>query len=651
LLAANPIVLFLLTDSVLISLGVCLAIIALLLLAFERFRRELPTVYLINVIALFGVFAHAELVTRVRFNDYVMEDLYQIKGSYYFNRPFLHSRLTDKEFDADYITNKDGFRIGRSQQFDISYKDIDWLVIGDSYTQGAQVQFEELYTSLLYRRFPHKIVANAGISGWGIVDEYEFLQREGIRHKPELVVLQVSNFNDFMKVEPRSFGVSDYLMQYSLFVRFLLQNFKYQNPATLPIGRWAEPFYPDDKSNRRYNVFYSPSSPEKHRDIENFGLYLRKMTESLRRHRIRLVVILLPTKEQVRFRYLEEVVTELRIDPRKLDMDRPNAIIKSLADSLGIELLDLTETFRLSPKEPYFSFDEHLTPYGHVLVADALSKHLIRGPAPEILSQTYRGDRYPSYTPDGTAITYHAPSDGNIDIFLADSAFRTSRRLTFRDIVESHATTGRPYGIAYTEGDAATGRTKVVVSSLSGGPRRTITKGTNFGAIPSFSPDGRLLAFAGWAVDSISGRFTVPRIFIADLESGTQTPVTKAGLEVWRPVFSPNGRALACIGKVGGQYELFITDLSNGTMKQLTSTSYDEWDPAFSPDGTRLVFAARQNGNWDLFVLDLATRKRTQLTFTRGDEWDPVYAPDGRSIVYAGEFGVFRGIYRLPLTQ
>lgn len=277
--------------------------------------------------------------------------------------------------------------------------------------------------------------------------------------------------------------------------------------------------------------------------------------------------------------------------------------------------------------------------------------HLANGPGPNILSQTYRGDRYPAYTPDGAEITYHAPADGNIDIFLADSAFRTSRRLTFRDIVESHATTGPGYLIAYTEGDPETGRTKVVTSSLRGGPRRTITKGNSFGAIPSLSPDGRLVAFAGWGVDSVSGRFTVPRIVIADLESGNQTPITKAGLEVWRPVFSPDGRSLACIGKVSGQYELFMIDLANGTMKRLTSTPYDEWDPTFSPDGSRLVFAAKQNGNWDLFQLELATQKQTQLTFTRGDEWDPVYSPDGRSIVYGGEYGVFRGIYRLPLTQ
>lgn len=650
LLIANPVVLFLLAGSIALAAGVCLAVVMLAQASYAVFGSRLPTVYLLNCLAVGSVFMHGEVLMNFRFSDYVIEDLYWIRDGYYFNRPVLRTRITGKEFAADYLTNVDGFRIGYSQQTSVTYDTVDWLFIGDSYTQGAQVQFEQLYTTLLYRMFPERIVANAGISGFGIPDEYEFFRHRGRTLKPTIVFLQVSSFNDFMKVQSKEVALSDYLVQYSTFIRFLLQDIKYQNPAELPLGRWTEPFYPEERSNRAFNVFYNGTSPEKERDLASYGRYLRLLNDEVRRAGARLVVLLLPTKEQVRPRYLEEIVRAFKIDPAMLDMQRPNRLVRAVTDSLGIELIDLLDPFQWAAEEAYFEYDEHLTPFGHQLLAQTIATRLKgRGErdSTRILSRSYAGDRYPTYVSQGSQILFQSPSDGNMELYLADSAFVSARRLTFNDVDDFHpamTTDGRR--IALTRGSQEEGTTKVVITALDGSaPIQLPAESSAYGAIPSFSPDGQRVAYARWAVNGRSGSLSPSRIVIADLRSGETRDMAGDEREAWRPVYSPDGRSLAYIAKVDGQFDLFVRDLLSGDERRLTSTSYDEWDPRFSYAGDRLVYAARQDGNWDLFILDLRSGRRRRLTNTRGNEWDPAFAPDDRRVVYAGEYGTFRGIY------
>lgn len=655
-LTINPVVLYLLVDRAWLAIAFTLLSLVALQACYARFGKRLPTVYLVNLLAITGIFTHAELLVRYKFADYVIEDLYWIRDGYYVNRSGLRSHLTDKEFSVDYLTNKDGFRIGYSQQVDVTYDKVDWLFLGDSYTQGAQVNFEDLYTTRLYRRFPDRIVANAGISGWGIPEELSYFQQVGRRYEPEIVFLQVSNFNDFMKVRARSAGVSDRLMQHSQFVRLLLQDFKFENPVRLPLGRWAEPFYPDAESNRRYNVFYTPTGPEKERDLAAYRDYLGRFAAAVRQSGARPVIILLPTKEQIRPAYLDEVVREFGIDPGDLDMQRPNALMRQLVDSLGLDLIDVHDEFRDAVGEPYFDYDEHLTAYGHELVAESVARWIAKAhpsKPPRILSFDYAGDRYPSFLADGHSILFQSFADGNTELFWSDSTFSGPSRITFNEVNESHPTVGFPGDrLAFTVGDAAAGNTEVVLSDLAARIRRTVTDGPDeFGAIPSFSPDGQRLAYAAWTLDRATGRYTTPEIVVCDLTTGAKRPITDGRSEAWRPVFSPDGQSIVYISKVEGQFDLFLQDLASGAVRRLTETPYDEWDPQFSPDGSRVVYAAKASGNWDLFILSLSTGERVQLTLTRGDEWDPMFSPDGGSIVYGGEYGVFRGIYRMSLTK
>ena len=653
-LLANPVVVFAVTGSIEVALGVCLAVILLFQLSLKTWGHRLPTVYIVNATAFCSLFLHGELVVRTRFADYVIDDLYTRHTGYYFNKPFLRKRLTDKEYAVDYLTNRDGFRVGYSQDTGWSFATVDWLFVGDSFTQGAQVPFESLYTTQLYRALPDRIIANAGISGFGLPEEYEFIVRSGLRLRPRIVFLQLDSFNDFMKVRQPEFTFSDYLVERSDFMRFLLQDLKYNNPAALPLGRWVEPFYPDRESNRRFNVFFRETSPQKEEDLRQFDAYHARIDSVVTSHGSRLVVLLVPTKEQVSYRYLAEVLGAFKIDPHTLDLDRPNRIVKHLADSLRFDFIDLRTAFEDSPEQVFFSYDEHLNPSGHRLVAQVLERWLKeRGDSSSaaMLSPDFRGDRYPSAIAAGREILFQARADGNSELFVADSGFARLTRLTTDNVDQAHPSMSRTGDrLVYTEGDQSAGMTKVVMAHRDGSDRVALTSAAEVcGAIPDISRDGARVVYAEWRCETPRGQKSPAHIVLLDLGTGSRLALSPADVEAWRPVFSPDAKSVAYIRRNGTQFDLFAVDVATREERQLTNTPWDEWDPRFSEDGRKLAYAAHQDGNWDLFMMDLTTSHVQRLTRTLGDEWDPSVTPDNRALLYAGEYGIFKGIYRLTL--
>lgn len=198
-------------------------------------------VWAFNLCAITSIGFHAELLFREFLADKNIPNLYDIHGKYYFNKPFLDREFHTNEYVSTYKTNCQGYRMDNLTNAYDTVKACDWLFIGDSFTQGAQVNYSDLYTTLLFRNFPNKTIVNAGISGAGLYDELNYFKDKGKELRPKVVFLQIGVFNDFFNIKEKSATYQDYLMEESDLYRYLAYNVF--STDSLPLGRWTEPFF------------------------------------------------------------------------------------------------------------------------------------------------------------------------------------------------------------------------------------------------------------------------------------------------------------------------------------------------------------------------------------------------------------------------
>src|SRR5947209_19478059 len=104
------------------------------------------------------------------------------------------------------------------------------------------------------------------------------------------------------------------------------------------------------------------------------------------------------------------------------------------------------------------------------------------------------------------------------------------------------------------------------------------------------SRDGERVAYqVGWA--DASSRQNRSRIVVRRLLDPEPIGATGGALRDHSPEWSPDGRKLAFVSRVGAAYQLFVLDITTGgTAQQLSAVPEGAWAPAWSPDGSRIAF-------------------------------------------------------------
>lgn len=640
----NPIVLLILFKSYWIAILVPLLIIVGGYYA-SKIKTFRITVWLFNIFAIIGIALNAELVFRSLYYDKNVPNIYEARGNYYFNKPFLNQKFDDEEFNSRYLTNCQGYRIDLLSNPEDSLKRCDWLFIGDSFTQGAQVNYDEMFSSIIYRDFPDKTIVNAGMSGAGLYESFNYLKDEGKKLKPKRVILQIGAFNDFYNIKERRAGCSEYLTEHSDLYRYL----QYQivdNPV-LPLGRWTEPFFDNPEENTKFNIFYKQTSEEKETDIKAFEDIIGTFKKETDAISAELVVMLIPSKEQISDKMLSEVTKKFNINTAELDMQAPNKLTKRVCDKLGIPLIDLYDSFRNADKFPFFMRDEHLSIEGHKLIATELKKFFSdEANRYGAYSLDNRNERYPTFYDDGMSVLFQS-QESELYKIISSNLIRSREDVVWSSPKELiHPMTSPDYKwLTFTQGDQDRGETDVILYNFESGTDLKINPSGFRGAIPTFSHDSKMLVYPKWRDNEH------PVIAIYDIESGKEVAsVGDKSHEVWRPVFSPDDKSIYFIKMNDcGRFEIQRYDIESKKITPVLKTRYNIWDIAISPSGRRICFAGNKDGNWDLFLYDISSRHIRQLTHSIGNEWDPVFYSEDE-IWFAGEFGINNGIYHINIA-
>jgi len=134
---------------------------------------------------------------------------------------------------------------------------------------------------------------------------------------------------------------------------------------------------------------------------------------------------------------------------------------------------------------------------------------------------------------------------------------------------------------------------------------------------PSWSPDGRLIAF----VSSRTGR---PQVHVIHADGTNERRLTMAGQYNTTPRFGPNG-LIVFAGMDEFVLDLFTVDLS-GNITRLTQGQGSNKDPCWSPDGRYLAFVSDRAGKWRVWIMTQDGRYQFPIT----DKVDAWAQPDWR---------------------
>jgi TolB protein len=225
--------------------------------------------------------------------------------------------------------------------------------------------------------------------------------------------------------------------------------------------------------------------------------------------------------------------------------------------------------------------------------------------------------RFPQFSPDGRHLAYVSFKSGVANIVVRSSGGGLVGGTNFNSTTSSPSIS--PSGqMAFSSAISNDGSMEIYVSNLDGSnPRRLTRTQKAVNISPRWNPrTGREIAF-------ISDRGGSPQVYVMDASGANQRPLIGRGGHADSPSWSPDGRYIAFTYGGAGSFQIFVADVASGQLLQLTSQGRNE-SPTWSPDGRHLAFQSNRSGRWEIWQMHIDGSGQRQLT--RGGGKLPTWA-------------------------
>jgi GDSL-like Lipase/Acylhydrolase family len=302
------------------------------------------------------------------------------------------------QFSSTFRTNGQGLRGVREFHFERG-KATRMVVLGDSFTWGYGVNDEDVYVSKLAELLPQMEIINLGVTAYGPSQELEYFKSEGVRYRPDIVVLSFC-LNDIEEYEYRSLKkkdmsalqdvamydrpggnwkkwVSERVYLYS-FIMDRINTSKALVNMLVQLGIKGElGGYEALDINLRPALKQYPVELEE--QWESTKSKLRMIRDIVYDQKARLVLVLIPSRQSIESTAFAHTIAYTKYEPKDFDLEKPYRLLEQFALDEQIEVANPVSAFVKSNGvgvKLYLANDSHFTPAGHELFAKEITTYL-----------------------------------------------------------------------------------------------------------------------------------------------------------------------------------------------------------------------------------------------------------------------------------
>ena len=272
------------------------------------------------------------------------------------------------------------------------------------------------------------------------------------------------------------------------------------------------------------------------------------------------------------------------------------------------------------------------------------------------LTNNPNNDGVPAWSPDGKRIAFISDRDGNVidnipglpifEIYVMDNDGDNQQNLT-NDPNNDAFPAWSPDGKRIAFISDRDGNAEIYVMDNDGNNQQNLTNNPDNDFYPSWSPDGKRIVFASDRDGHFIGEFGITsEIYLMDADGGNQQRFTENRNNDESPSYSPDGKWIAFMADRKGNYEIYVMDADGGNQRRLTENRGDDVSPSWSPDGKRIAFSSERDRHPDvmqgwftseIYVMDADGGNQQNLTNNPHGDANPAWFNSPFSVSPAGK--------------
>jgi lysophospholipase L1-like esterase len=312
-------------------------------------------------------------------------------------RPGASAHFKTSEFETDIIINSSGAR--DSEIWPKPPHERRIVVLGDSLVMSIQVQASQTFCARLQQRLnthqtpgsPYSRVINAGVQGYGPVEELRFFERVARRFEPDIVLVAVYVGNDAMEANDSGGSVlpapapaatpagpaavaTTRPSRWPLWMRRLVRRSMVLQIVRLRAVSLLDRYGQVHPMDRALTMYLPTLPPDMERGLAVTRECVRRIAAMAAQQGARTGIVLVPARFQVAdddYEHLRAIVAD---SGEELLRDAASERFKAALTGLGLPILDALPALRTASRRNrvFMRSTAHLTPQGHEAMAEAL---------------------------------------------------------------------------------------------------------------------------------------------------------------------------------------------------------------------------------------------------------------------------------------